>query len=717
MGRWSRCWTGVVSRAALTGALVCWGVVVTWQVLADVSLGGYLASWRFSSWAFLPEALLRHAARLAGLLGLSALLAGTGRWLLGRLSWKPHNPWEGLAFSFGLGYGAWGSALFLLGMAGLWRRWLLAGCAALLFVPAAACARGLVAEFRGSLRRARPAVLTVLSAASFWGIWLHCLRYAMVPETFYDALVCHLALPARYLLEHRILPVPENSYAGIPALPQMLYGLTLAYDSWGISASMLHHSMLLWVACAMLGLARRLGVREAGAPACAMFSLAPVVIAESFQVSVGMEWALFQLLFLAAFLAVPGSPAGSGERRGWLVVCGVFLGLAMATKYLAWVMPPAFLGALVCARWAGRRGAGPRLGLPDAREAGVALAVAAAVVAPWVARNVLFYGNPAYPFFSSLFGSGAGVLPDWRQIADPGARLGMVVSWEGLKGFLLHPWHFLRPVMELNQSTGPLYLSLLPLLVLAPAPRQERLLAWFCLAAWVMLWLLSPLTRFFIPLLAALSVLLAAALSRGEAPWLRGPLVAWSCAAGVSIGAIWVVLNVRQEARQEVLLGLRPYAALLGHTAVSYPTPPYAGFEYVNARAEPDARVLLLGDSRSFHLRRPAVASSVDHPAVLETWANASADGSALWGLFHRNGIRYVVENRGEMFRTASRLDLSETGLRSLRDFWRRHALKEFEDCEIPDRCVAVYRILDSREAAQPHAASDFFSSYRVEPR
>ena len=76
--------------------------------------------------------------------------------------------------------------------------------------------------------REKPDALGSCAGALIVLIWLYSLRYALIPETFYDALVYHLALPAQYILHGGIYPTPSNSYSGIPALPQMVSGLALA---------------------------------------------------------------------------------------------------------------------------------------------------------------------------------------------------------------------------------------------------------------------------------------------------------------------------------------------------------------------------------------------------------------------------------------------------------------------------------------------------------
>lgn len=685
----------------LVAGLILWGLFVAWHTQRGIAWGAYLAAREAGPWAIAPRAILEHAAHLAGLLTLTGALVGTGHWALRRLKALPEDPWEALSFSFGLGYGIWGTSLLLLGLAGLWRPPLLLALGAAAAAPAWLSCWSLL---RGLRARgwSRPSGFAAAAAALFVLAWLYNLRYAMVPETFYDALEYHLALPSRWLLEGRLVPTPENSYAGIPGLPWMLYGLCLAADPWGILAGMLHASMLPWCAAALLGLSRRLGLPGAGPLACALFGLTPVVMGESFRVSVGMEWAFLQLLALGAFFGALAGTPGSGRPALW----GAFTGMAMACKYPAWLLPAAFAPAWLCLRRAGLAGR------PSRRDWALAAGALLVFLLPWIAKNIAHYGNPLYPFFHERFAV-AEHMPGWRVISAAGTDLGSLLTAKGLAHWLAHPWRFLRPPGDMAESTGPAYLFLLPLLLWSRPPPAFRALGWFCLAAWLPLSLLSELTRFFIPHLAPLALLLAGAAFSVEPAAARSALASAALALCAALGGAWAVLDAFQVAKLRVFSGERPKGDFLAHTRASYPTPGYAAAAYLNRRAAPAERVLVFGDARSFYLRRPALAATPDQASILEVWANAAGDARRLRERFRARGVGWILVNHGEIFRNRFALRFSPRGLAALTEFWKRCTLKEFEVREMPDRWVAAYRVLEEDEAAAPHPADDLFAAYK----
>ncbi|MFH1723840.1 MAG: glycosyltransferase family 39 protein, partial [Elusimicrobiota bacterium] len=663
-----------------------------------------------------PSVIGMHLLRIAACIWICLVLAGTGRMLSRRLSIRPHNGWEESALSFGLGYGAWGTGLLLLGLARLWYAPVLVALLVLATVPALIEAAAFRKRTVGGVRRISlmPAsLLAAVAIALFWVGWLYHLPYSMIPETFYDALNYHLGLPNLYLIRHAIVPTPEHSYSGIPSVPGMLYGLALSLDRSGIVAQLLHNSMVLWAAAALMGFAGRLGVRRAGPVACAIFALTPVVTAESYRTSVGLEWALFQLLCFLC-LAAASAAADSRERIGWTMACGSFLGLAMATKYPAWILPAALLAAMVYlsrARSGATRGPRPF----SAREAGLLAAVGLLWLAPWIAKNLAFYGNPVYPFFHERFVPEAFFQPDWRHISEGGLDLRRTFSTaQGLRRFLLHPWVFSRHAWEFGGSIGPLYIGLLPLVFLARLPFSARFLGVLILVSWIPLGAVSSITRFFIPCLAPWSLLVAMALVRLSRGRGGRALTALACASLLLIGtAVWA-MRVPGWRNLDVFLGGRPSWDYLSHTnhASDYPTPPHSGFAYLHANAPADAKVLIFGDSRRFPLRLDHLASSPDQASVLEVWANASRDGEELRERFARHGVTYIVVNHAEIRRNRTSFRFTGRGKRSLDEFWRRHALKVSEDGAGQDFRVVVYRVLDEEEAGKPHPVDDLFAAY-----
>jgi len=245
--------------------------VVINRIISGEEFGDYFRRWLAKDFAIVPsvQALGGHLKRLLAAAMITFSLLGVGRLLLRASRFAVHNPWEEAALSFGLGYGFAGTLLFLLGLCGFWSGGILT---ALLAAAAVAGVAGLRVLFESARRAlastdmasARPDALASCAGAAVVLVWLYSLRYALIPETFYDALVYHLALPAQYLRHGGIFPTPSNSYSGIPALPQMLSGWALAIEPWGIAASILHSSLLLWCCVALVGLCRRLGRPRAG---------------------------------------------------------------------------------------------------------------------------------------------------------------------------------------------------------------------------------------------------------------------------------------------------------------------------------------------------------------------------------------------------------------------------------------------------------------------
>jgi 4-amino-4-deoxy-L-arabinose transferase-like glycosyltransferase len=649
-------------------------------------------------WRMTEAALAANLTAAAEALWLCAGLCGAGSFLIESLGVEPDDAWERWALSFGLGLGAWGTALLLLGLAGLLYPALLVA----LTVPSALLL----------LKRRRPPLETTaatepLSAlgkicgAFFVLLLLISLPNALAPETFYDALMYHLALPDLYLLRHRVFATPFNLYAGIPSLPQMTFAAALAWDRWGVVAKLVHFAIFPALAAAFMAAARRWKRPDAGPLAACLFFGAPVAFTEAGRVTVGAELGMFQFLSFYCFAAACGLDAPA--RRRWFVLSGLFLGFAFSTKYTAWVLPAAFLLAWAVSAW--RRAAMP----PRAKELAAIFLVAAAVTSPWIVRNAVFYRSPLYPYLAGTFHAENAEYIQMERLKteskgqDP---VRVLTEPSRLASYLRLPWdQSLRFGKDDLDYPGPAFLMLLPALLLVPLSEPLLLLSVLALGAFYGLGLFTVLPRYFIPCFAVLAPPLAWAACGLRPRWLK----ACAAAAVLGTGVINVIPLVRSNI-WPVFLGLQSRDRFLAHgTDNGYVTPAYAGFRYLNERAPADAKVLLVGDGRSFYLKRDSLGATVFNSGPWEVWANASADAGALRKKFSDAGVSYVLVNRGEAVRNKRAFAFTERGRAVSDEFWKKYLLKEFEVGSSGDRWVVVYRLLNDEEAARPHPAYDPF--------
>ena len=141
----------------------------------------------------------------------------------------------------------------------------------------------------------------------------------------------------------------------------------------------------------------------------------------------------------------------TGPMR-WIILAGVFVGLAMSAKYNA-VMLGVVAGVFILVY--GRR---------EAIPAGLVFAgVAALVLAPWLLRNLAFYDNPVYPF-GPLAGEWDDLSREWYTKIDHAplrdapafvAPIFLTPTFLGIEG------------AEIFSATiGPLFLLLIPMLLI-----------------------------------------------------------------------------------------------------------------------------------------------------------------------------------------------------------------------------------------------------------
>jgi hypothetical protein len=443
----------------------------------------------------------------------------------------------------------------------------------------------------------------------------------LCPPVFYDALVYHLGLPWSWLINASFDPIEHHVFSHFPIAGQAVFLIPVG---WGLpeAAAGVHWMCLAVTLAVCVHLARRLG-------AGGWSVLAPLLLAGCWHLLWIAGQPAVDLLVTLAVVAAVEALAAEGEPR-WLDL-GLACGLAAATKYPAAVPVAAvMLAALVFfpGRW---------------RRLAVALAVAGAAASFAPVRNLITTGNPVYPLLWPLFG-GSG----WSARDD--ARWASLVH-EGVGGLASLPSGLLRLVRP-PDGLGWWVVVAAVLAIAAVLPRGEAARSRRLVAAAAVLglggWLVSSqTTRYAFPMATLLAVLAAVGASR--VPRRAGLAAAVAVAATVALGLadlgrftlgrlqihrMWTGEASSEEWRHQV--------------TVNDPLPAYRAAE---SGIHGSARLVVVGDGRSWGCRVPHHVSSSYDLQLVQAWVEAADTADEVARTAAAEGFSHLLINWGELER------------------------------------------------------------------
>ena len=306
------------------------------------------------------------------------------------------------------------------------------------------------------------------------------LTIALLPPTDWDGLFYHLKGPKLYLEAGRIVGGIDIPHLSFPALFEMLFTLAMGLRG-DVAAKLLHFSFIPWLMALVYLISNNFFATENteslenssfssvpsvakqnGWTAVLILISMPMVLNLGAQAYNDLPLAFYQVGALVAILRWRQQ-----EQTSWLILSGLFAGLAMGLKYTSFVTPLLLAGTVFWHFWQKENQRLRRLNeFPFPLRAFawkktiktllILTAVATLVALPWYLKNWAFTGNPVYPFvFGGQF------WDDFRAAAYAGTGTGL--------GFdpiaLLRLPHDL--ILGLNDASqdgqpGPLFLIFLP---------------------------------------------------------------------------------------------------------------------------------------------------------------------------------------------------------------------------------------------------------------
>jgi 4-amino-4-deoxy-L-arabinose transferase-like glycosyltransferase len=521
---------------------------------------------------------------------------------------------------------------------GAFRPWLLQ------VVLAIAAIEGVRQLWRPRVRPSLPPIaVATASAILLAAAGATLLALVTAPPVMFDALNYHLAFPARWLAAGGFVEFPRHFFSYYPSAHGLLYSFALAtVGPWGANAVHWWFGALAVLAAAELG--GHLGGRRAATWAAACFGLTPAVLEIGGHAIADLAVAAFAGAALVA-LTRPESTAWTWRTAA---TAGLLAGTAAATKYLALatVVLPVALALVVLA--------------PRRRPAAcAAFAVGAAIaLAPWLGRNLLWTGNPVYPYLQTVLGG-----PPCER--DLSAELASTTQSPGAFRSAL-PRALTAPVVRtftpLREGglIGAHWLILVPVAAAVRGlPRRRTAALWLAAAAAALAWgSLDHYARFLLPAMVPAAALAGAAAA------------ALTASASRTVARLFTVLLTGVLAWNATVIAstfnLDQLSTVAGHLSqrdfvnrwVSYgPAIPA-----VEEAVPDDGVILLVAEPRNLYVNREVLVEDPYRTPLLIELARGCHDSSELARRVSSLGATHVLVNSSEMDFFA--------GLRSNDNYW-----------------------------------------------
>lgn len=439
---------------------------------------------------------------------------------------------------------------------------------------------------------------------------------AATPPFFYDALVYHLAVPQQYLLAHGFFYMPYHHFSNFPMNLSMLFMVGMSF-SGGMLAKLLSWSFAPMTALAVYGFAKsRWEIRTAITSAAILF-LVPGVLILSTLTSVDLGVMLYSFLSFSALLSW-----FTLRRKSWLVLSGIFCGLAIGTKYTALLMT---FGTLMIMLFSHKVILAQKCRIWHAIRSMLLFGlIVLCVMSPWFFKNIAYTGNPIYPFFNALFGTR--VSHQYTHYDQKYATINPLSSLKNLVADNVHPenviisilkgltapWHVTMNTVRSAGKAGVVFLACLPLVFLVrPIPGSIRSCIAFgaCSFCLWMIFLPGTALRYVFQMFPPLSLTVAF--------FLRSFTRAKRYNLGLLIG-ISILLGYQTLLLFQEFTILQPYGYVLGNQSqeeflVDHGVNYYPVITYLNKTLPSTSKILYVAELRGYYSEHPQLLATDAH--------------------------------------------------------------------------------------------------------
>lgn len=553
------------------------------------------------------------------------LSVGIGKYVLKKLSisFREHL-FENILFAFSIGIGALAVIILVIASVSTYippfaigndssisllspiSTYFLLGCLSIIFLP------GLLRSIKVPTRdqfdvflKSENIGVFAVSASILFLCALGGFIWALAPSIRYDALTYHLGVPEIYIQAGRMVEVRESFNSYWSHYIEMIFTLALLVSGQPLPG-LLHFTAGLAATGMVYSIGKRLSGTRVGLVAACIFYSIPLVNYESATVYIDLFLTLF---IVGAYFA--GFIWWKDGQAGWLVLSGIFAGLAVGSKLTAGPMLVPYGIMLVIGLLKRYKLSGQfwrslfNFGFP-----------AVLLLSPWLVRDWLWTSNPVFPIYNSFFHS-----PLWTGATWKGQDIFTfkAFSVERIKFFLTLPWTLTVETKRFYREgtsgmlAGVILLSI-PWLyawhphLTAPVRKYSLGILVLSISAFLFTFNFATLARYAIPVYAMLSVLAALNI---EIIWKFATSSRYKTLLSIALIALAFVYifstRLVMTGRGYQIPERYPYQVMLGFETqddfLSRSLPVYNSLKYIDAQGNGEHKVLSIGNEFRFYTR------------------------------------------------------------------------------------------------------------------
>ena len=476
-----------------------------------------------------PLALLDRVFELVLAAGLGAASFCCGRSICRLLHLSFHTIAEEFSIAVLLGFGAIGTGVLGLGLAGLLKPYPVVFLLLVMIVLSRRETSRLTELVRDATSRSLETRTRQVVAGLFLLLIAILTVRTLTPPHAVDEAIYHLSVTRSFVEQGRVHPVYDNFSGNMPLLVHMIYALCLMAKA-DIAAKLVSLALAVTSALAVYGFCARFLNRRIAALAMFAFFGAGMVV--EVAVTSRIDVSLAGMVFAAAYAMMVHLETG---ERGWLLASAVLGGLGVGVKYTAgvWV-------ALLCVLYIVEsvRGGSTKSGKRVLIDLFAYCAIVTAVAAPWFIKSQVWFSNPVYPFLTgevAEYGQGRVryFTPDdytklnsyfdaaKRELPDKVSGIEAELADAASRRLERHPfrfWEYFTKPDTYNLGTAEAYHDPNYLFLLVPIAfflHRRRWVFWLGLLSvvfYVFLASTSWIARYLLPIYPALTVLAVCAL-------------------------------------------------------------------------------------------------------------------------------------------------------------------------------------------------------------